>query len=669
MDNVNLWVGCFNVGPKRHQHSHMNTTASTVMVLACFSFTALMASAAPPPAPPGRTQATIAFSSPAALQVSVGEGDDFATTVLGDAWDMDHARDIQYEIGFTGKQNANGIWQAVTSGRDDISGNTTGAYVLPLFHGFQGELPWHKWGMNPQYAIQPAKYNLLSYRVAVDVASAASNMYWNNEAAWPTGAIGKTNSDTCADTATRWAIRTADLSSTPSWVGQDRIRSLRIDPYLTAPPSDTLIKFDWIRLVDPLSSPRVPISWTVGAAPGGSVVDVYVSPSASGAEATRLVAGLPPAAASHALMSAMLPAGTWYVQLRLATPGTGCGTLLASSAWAGPINILPRPRVEISRPSFDSGEDYASREIGDPWDMSNSADLVAVNSPGGPQPTVADTTFSNGIFSGRSIINPQISTVESDAQVWPRLDSSQGIDTTRYRYFTVRIKLGEPVPSKDINWKIATGWGGRLTWWRDGVIENGSQTKFGAYYEGWNTYRLDLGKAVQSTSPAFDNPLYYPAGALPQAGWSSIGRVKVLRYDLIETTNAAINTNAARFEVDYFKLTAMDEVRSGQRFALGFVSSVSARQTEIFFTTDPINAPTQNTVKIATIPPPLNNPRRTFLPGISGPAVTNPPVGPGALWDTTGVAPGVYHICFRLSDGANLPMLSCSQTPVRVLPG
>jgi hypothetical protein len=32
--------------------------------------------------------ATISFTSPAALQVTVGEGDDFATKVLGNPWDM-----------------------------------------------------------------------------------------------------------------------------------------------------------------------------------------------------------------------------------------------------------------------------------------------------------------------------------------------------------------------------------------------------------------------------------------------------------------------------------------------------------------------------------------------------------------------------------------------------
>ena len=61
----------------------------------------------------------------------VGEGDDFATEVLGNAWDFSERRDVGWEE-FYNENSINvsgGAWQGTNQG--------AGAYLFPLFPGFK----------------------------------------------------------------------------------------------------------------------------------------------------------------------------------------------------------------------------------------------------------------------------------------------------------------------------------------------------------------------------------------------------------------------------------------------------------------------------------------------------------------------------------------------------
>jgi len=74
----------------------------------------------------------------------LGNGDDFATTVLGDPWDMSQRRDIGWEENFASITAAGGVWSARQSVSNPAGGAT--GYVFPLFQGFPTAGRWARSG-------------------------------------------------------------------------------------------------------------------------------------------------------------------------------------------------------------------------------------------------------------------------------------------------------------------------------------------------------------------------------------------------------------------------------------------------------------------------------------------------------------------------------------------
>ncbi|RRR72212.1 MAG: hypothetical protein EI684_10435 [Candidatus Viridilinea halotolerans] len=642
---------------------------------------------------------TISFANPSALQVTIGEGHDFATLQLGDSWDMDNPRDMGYEIGFTNIHATGGIWHGTYSGMDQSAGTPTAGYLFPLFQGFSTpvagglsqELSFTKVGAEDRYAIDASKYTRLSYRLAVSQRPVNGPFFvqWTTASpvTWPIGENRFGRLDACQGT-TRfvawqgWHTYNFDLSQPQGDSGiragawQGLVRGLRLDPAATA-PAGTEIKIDWIRLSDPNSAPVIAIPWNIANAGPNDRIDIYIADNPSGTDASPLAFGLPAAAGRYDLATSMLPPGQHYFQLHLKDGAVenGCTVAKGTSGWIGPLTITPAPIVTFAKPSMTSGPDYATSVLGQPWDMTSSSQIVT---PGSPYPqTLAEQSFTNGIFRARAALIPPH--VESDSQFWLRVDPQRPIDTTRFRYFTVRLKVDMP-PGRDINWAIAYGWGGRVIWWNENLQTDGSESKYGTYYEGWRNYSVDLARAFPP--PAVSNPLQArniltprEQNAFPaQLGWTQLGTVKHLRYDPLETMAQAVGTGADIFEVDWVKLTANDEVRRGQPFEIMVKLNLPLAQLSSlthYYTTDP-SQPTQqravmqsNTVNVEPIQP---GNYRIYLPlilrmGTSG----DDNDSLRFVWDTATVQPGTYYIC-SVAATANSSTTWCSETPVVVQP-
>ena len=646
---------------------------------------------------------TIEISNPAAIITVVGEGDDFARSVLRDPWDMDKRWDMGYDIGFNAVTASGGVWQATFSGVDQANGSASTGYFFPLFQGFSDlvttgtgtyrsqTLNWNLNGAQDRFAIDTSKYTLLSFRM---YTSNRTQYYvqwtYDKPVWWPDTTYQFGANDGCYTGNSfipwppGWRTYLFDLTQpngddgvrSGAWQDQQWVRGFSIHPSETGPVG-TQIQVDWIRLTDRTSSPIVPIEWNVVGAAAEDVVDIYVADNPNGIGAdTPLVRGIPALDGRYDLPASILEPGEYYFMVRLMAWGgglyKGCSAdaVLASSQWVGPLTVRGLPAITFTAPGRLSGEDYATTVLGNAWDMVDESDVITPGPSTGYPQTVADESFVDGIYGARAVI--QAGATESDAQFWLNVDPAQPIDTTKYRYFTVKMRVDAP-SDKDINWLVANGWGSRVIWWNTDIQVDGSETKFGYLMDGWQMYSVDLHRAIPPppiTDPAqTDNILTpkeqnsYPANL----GWKQLGTMSHLRFDPMETTQAALGTGADWFYIDWVKLTAIDRVQAGQIYTIRLVADpgLDGVSLSFFYTTDPGGNPKQNPISLYSPPPlPPGAAPQAFLPlvGHNAAAMVE---GTTYQWDTSGVAPGQYHLCVEASDGVN-QAIYCSETPLEV---
>ncbi|MDW8103271.1 MAG: hypothetical protein RMK30_10420 [Anaerolineae bacterium] len=549
---------------------------------------------------------------------------------------------------------------------------------------------WNVVGARDQYAIDTSKYTFLSFRLYTEHRTNYA-VYWTGAkpVRWPTtdnyfaGRDGCYTGNNFIPWPAGWRIYFFDLTQVNgdpgaqngAWQDQSLVRGLRIDPSIYA-PANTLIQIDWIRLTNPNTSPVINIKWTTTGADNNDLVDIWVSSDAGGADAqSPLIRGIPALSGSYSFKTAILSPGQWYFKFYLMDgdllyKGCGPSAIRAQTDWIGPLTIVQAPVIRILAPSMFSGPDYATTELGNPWDMSDSADVIT---PGPPYPqTLANSAFINGSFCATAVIIPPQNM--SDAQIWLNVDPNRPINTQKYRYFTVKLKDMKYPADKDINWAIKNGWGARIVWWNDGIHIDGSETKYAYYYEDTGIYSVDLARGsppppLSDAPESQDNILTpreqnsYPA----QRGWTEVQSVKYLRFDPMETTLSAIGTGADQFCIDWIKLTAQDQVVKGQPYAIRYtVTPTNPPALLNFYYTNDLRNPTQF---VAQPYSPLipSGPFRIYLPLVLRRFEDNFTMGGFTyLWDTSTVSPGTYYICIRATNAYNTKTY-CSETPINVL--
>ena len=172
----------------------------------------------------------------------VAPGGDFATDVLGDAWDMSSPDDVDLISGFYSDSTSweQGVFRSVSQGTDP--------YMLWL----------------PPSPIVASTHPTLSFCMFLDDPqdrdlNAVVNWYANAQWSW-TPAIPVSEG---------WHVYTIDMSAYSNWVGN--VTRLRLDPvYL----SDVTIALDWVRLPVPGSS-TFSISWIDSDIDDDALIDLY----------------------------------------------------------------------------------------------------------------------------------------------------------------------------------------------------------------------------------------------------------------------------------------------------------------------------------------------------------------------------------------------------------
>lgn len=496
---------------------------------------------------------TLLLQAPDAV---LGNGDDFATTVLGDPWDMDQRRDIGWEENFSPITVVDGVWSSRINITNPDGGNT--GYFFPLFQGFPTAWPVGKIGAN--YPVDTSRYTQLSYSMYVSERGAGNHaVYWTHKVDWPTGTDYFALSDSGPN---GWKLYNWDMTAANgdvnafagSWQSGP-VYGIRIDPNPASAKYDAEVvvdvKVDWIRLTDPTTSPRYTVTWQAAGLDATAMVEVFVDTDNQGYDGMA-VAAVPASAGRYDLLTSILPGGVYSLYLK-------SGDTLSNYGGRLTINNPPVLRWDLSTVSAD----YATTVIGDAWDMSDQRDLTNLGEEFFSSPDLYalrqfyDWSFNDGVFSATadsSYAQQHYSELkQSDVQLWPNIGPARPVDTSKYRYMVIRLWVDEP-GDRTISQRVFDGWVGRVVWWNNGVNEDGFAIDEFFYYEGWNTYVIDL--------EARDWPAGYNPG-WPALSWKAIGSVSHMRFDPLEVSNDT------RFHVDEIRLLADPVVDLSLRGYLG----------------------------------------------------------------------------------------------------
>ncbi len=600
-------------------------------------------------------------SSSPVLSVTLPEGHDFATRVLGDPWDMQQFSDISKGLNNSGRANLVQNFQTVDGIFSADSTDANYAQFYSLFPGYVFGMDLGKVGAN--YPIDSSTYHCLYIRMRVD--SSPGDSWYAVWLASQTETVGDGNGGQLWGTALHddtlpagsWRIYSVDLANPPgspgyfydAWTSRSQWMGLRIHPTNTA---NAHFEVDWVRLTD-CAPVQYQISWTVRS--GQSALWAGIDRQ----EKDIFITSLDAAQDSY----------TWDVQglepgrYEIGVEADGQVTWLPTS-----LVIEPAPVAEFTKPSPYSGEDFAA-SVGNPWDFSGEDDLLAVR---------CSDWFVNGGLLDLTTAPPEAlppscrgSIGEADALFWLDLHGGAPLGS-EYRYLSFRHKIDGDME------RTADGMIGRWLWRYDSCTQVSEDIP---YDIGWHTYTIDLhdpalGLAEESVDCGRDY-------------WANSGPIEMLRFDPNENwTGHAVPAMTFHQQFDWITLTKVDAAQQGSLFYIQMSLNkppASLTNVELFYTTDPAQ-PTQHVAQGAFV--------RGWMPASSAPsgAAVLGASSPDALfsvflpltareykvlspvpneirfrWDTAGVAPGTYYTCAVLEDGYN-QSIYCSEAPVVITP-
>jgi len=303
--------------------------------------------------------------------------------------------------------------------------------------------------------------------------------------------------------------------------------------------------------------------------------------------------------------------------------------------------VLAEPEaasISLSKTAVGEGSDFATRVLGQPWDM--SAD---------PYPDFR-TVFYNFDQSGFSVNNGiwTMQPAKADASI-----------TLHYRgeYLTQRVlKLGDVYPIDPNYYRILTirmnsprdTWA-RLYWFMDPWTSGGG---LGVYTcsigiqvkSGWQTYTIDLDNLPTESSCPSENQ------------WSKLTRV-VQGLAIYPSNNANSND---RFQLDWVRLTGLD-MGSSQQVGINWTGVSSASKIEFF--ADNKCTIDNNSIKLGEV----NNPGTNGTFDWGKQLLANPNLSSSNYPLPSSLQPGLYKIQARSNNGIVFPS-SCPTLEIRRAP-
>jgi hypothetical protein len=614
-------------------------------------------------AAPQTVQITVLSPSGQASDV-VGEGDDYFTQVLGQPRSMDHQDDLMFQsFGVTNIAMANGIWSGTGAPWSEDS-NVSVSEVWPVYPGFTQGLGAQLGNYGWNHPIETSQYQQFSFRVSSPMTlSALSLMH-----------IGYSAISHTTETASYfreyrkigWDVYNLNLSNiiTLSWNSHPQVYGLA---YLFGTPGN--FKFDWMRLTNPATSPVATITYIVTGTVAGDTVDLncYMTTAIDddnycGPITTNLPINFD-GLHSYSWRTAYLAPGSYYVQAIVKHGGVAASSDLSQ----GPLTIKSAPIIHFDAPSMTSGPDYATVEMGNSWDMTDSSDIKS------PSWTIKDLQlpcpcFSNGELYATTVDHTNPKKPNSDPFVYLHLDRSRPVDTSKYKYLTYRYKIDGPKLSNSADrWEpefigqdppfFPAAWLVRVVFFAadpPDVNANMNQTNDIIVFDDWNTYQMDLSKGLQRGYWEPD-----PGTQSSNTYWT--GLKYYIRFDFLE------GYMPWTVHLDDVKLTGNDQANTSFSVRWKLLESGAPTRVDFYANTNPAQCGYSgspfSTWSAGSQAPPPRLAYAVYLPLI----VSNYPLaGPlGQFWDTSHVANGAYFVCAIARDGYNTNRW-VSETPVDI---
>jgi hypothetical protein len=604
------------------------------------------------------------ITAPGANGVTLPEIDEFATTVMHDPWDMNALSDLAYyrevDSDIANSQFSNGIYSG------QMTAGTGGERITLLTIGSNNNVALRIGKIGYNYPINADYYRYLTFRMYSSNTHCNSGlMEWRSDDSGTAATSGLSNVVLvpplpCTNQPAGWYTYVIDLKTlgiqwgSQTWTGT--MQELIIHPFAGTGAAGATVKLDYARLtaVDPRTVRAYTIQWREAS---GNQVTLYASPTGPAFDSDQtIVIGTVANTGSYQYFTGVLPAGSYFIGVKDDTGTT----------WsAGPLVINPPPQISIDKPSMTSGQDFATTELGNPWDMSDAGDLnTNLNSWEITSVGLVNENFSNGIYSAQV---PTCPSGNADPVEYlggyPQGRPMPTIDTGKYRYLTYRFYHSG---TQD----VGHGWMARFGWWTmDGynamAIVPPALTRDLIFQEGWNTYKIDLWR------PDLVDPYYLAITPNWQASHPNR-----LRFDPDELD---CSLTPATIQLDYLLLTAMDTVKEGDPFPIRYTLTGTFPMTlSFYYTTDPANtgvligttvktsadasgldAGTSNQIAASS---PLTLTHHIYLPIVMRNFLSCS--GNCFLWNTTGVA-ATYYVCIKAQDAYNAAY-RCSEAPVVV---
>ena len=603
----------------------------------------------------------------------IAEGNDFATRVLADPWDMSEYSDISQYLNESGQRRlvnnptvADGIFSG--SSFSDANSGDGNPYFFPIFPGYIGQDSGDPLAIPAGDRIgynYPISANNSCLSIALNTQSPKANafgpdvmrIFWFADRTLNVDATryGMTYIQLYPEAAAalptpRWQVISLNLASPPNgvsvgkpWTSQSAWQGLRIDP--TAIAAGTSFAVDWVRLTD-----CAPVKQTISWTPDANIKALWLRPS--GTTRNIRLTTVSGASGSASVDFQGVAAGSYQVGLGTLT---GCCTQSSEQ----PIIINQAPTGQFVAPSFISGQDYAT-QAGNPWDFATSGSDGSVVSftPGTTAPTA--TYDGDGL-----LLSTPTGPLPAGVDVAIKLNMPQTITPATYRYLTIDMETTWKVPWEN----IPDGMIGRWIWSIQGTSGRAGYrcTIVGPdipYDIGRQLITIDFLNPLSSVAEESQGEC--PTGAL---NWTT-GQILELRFDPNENVtgvNDAI-TGGGPFtqRIRSIRLSKEDTAKAGGTYLIrmNLNKDPANINTTFYYTTNPAQ-PTQHLA--GNVAASVSGPNHVYLPLLQQTGLTQT-VGPNArsfTWNLAGVAPGTYYVCAVLNDGLNSQTI-CSRTSVLV---
>ena len=537
---------------------------------------------------------------------TVASAREYASESFQDPWDMDKVKDLGW---FTYDAQGNWNFWNFTGGRFVGSSTSSDPVVWLLDTGAPGSALLGKIGTN--HPIDGDTFKVLAFRMKVDHQS-FGQVFWSKNTIYAEhgGGISCTPGFVVRPGWRVYVVNVPSLGvSIPNQAGswEGALDSLRFDPANYS--SGENVEIDWVRLLEDTPSLYRNITWTGYA--GG--VDIYLDDDTDPSNGNLGLAAENVSGGSFSLYVGALAPGEYRVAMRAS--GTGNALVYAPGSYR--VNDLPL--LSFTSPSPEgSGDDFATVQLADPWDMDKLADvdyMVRVNNPSvttGNFRDEAGSPLNNlRVLTGTSAAAP--AGTAGDPVVYPLLWYNGGrgethkINSDRYRILSLR--MGLPGQRDLVNGSVV-----RIVWkGSTESVENVSQDVLVNSLAG--TPVIDTIIADMKSLPLEDG-----AGSPSHSGWT--GLIDGFRVDPHEFSDPLA------FYLQDVKLSAFERADLSYRIAWNFTNGTGTPTLSLSFSSS-------KTGPWTPIASSLN------------------PTSGEYLWDTSGVAQGTYYLKAEFGDGLN----------------